>query len=586
MLKRSRYFLFYATFTLLTACIGNEEGINPTNTPIGLTVPAIDQGTSIPTVTETVLNTSPSTHTPTAIPAPTNTATPIPLDLSLTPDGVLLLPVPKLYEGDLVTFQIAPYLPEGVGFNDVRVQILVDNEQIVKEILNWRSLGGDTYGLYEWVWDTADQAGQHTITVILDPDDRVQLGDENPNNNQAVVNVTVNPRSNLPPLAADAGWVTAVNSCCTLHVVSGTAAHRDLDQLLTAVDAAFIEASNRLGEPIIQQYDVFFIDRVLGQGGYASGAMVVSYLDRNYTGGGINEVLVHEAVHLIDHSFAPNRITFLAEGVAVWATGGHYQQEDLGRRVAALIETGDYVPLAELIDNFYPTQHEVSYLQAGSLIEYLVEAYGWELVRNFYSDTTVYDGQSLSSAADTNFQLYFDKSLAEIEGDWLSYVLGLPRDAQETADLETTIRFYNVMRQYQEQFDSTAYYLSAWLPSPFELERQGITADFIRHPETAANIALESLLISAHTALRSGEYERANALLDSVIRVLENDGTFLDPLAGNYLDIVRTTSAMGYQVQQIEVNGTVATVSVIRPNNINLIQLNLTLENNSWVLAQ
>ncbi|NIP22450.1 MAG: hypothetical protein GWO38_01210, partial [Phycisphaerae bacterium] len=183
--------------------------------------------------------------------------------------------------------------------------------------------------------------------------------------------------------------------------------------------------------------------------------------DRNYSGGGVYEVLVHEAVHLIDHTFAPNRITFLAEGVAVWVTGGHYEQEDLGQRVAALIELDAYVPLAELIDNFYPTQHEISYLQAGGLIDYLVEIYGWDRVRDFYSDTTVYDGSSLSNSVDINFQLYFNKSLAQIEAEWISYVRGLPRDASETADLQTTIRYYEVMRQYQAQFDSTAYYLNA-----------------------------------------------------------------------------------------------------------------------------
>jgi hypothetical protein len=142
------------------------------------------------------------------------------------------------------------------------------------------------------------------------------------------------------------------------------------------------------------------------------------------------------------------------------------------------------------------------------------------------------------------------------------------------------------MRQYQEKFDTTAYYLSAWLPSPAEVERLGITADLTRHPETATNIALESLLLSAHAALDARDYDRANGLLDSVIRVLDNDGTFLDPLAGTYLDIVRTTTVMNYQVQQISVDGTEALVSVTRPNRVELIQLNLILENNSWILAQ
>jgi hypothetical protein len=554
----------------------------------GVALETPPQVTAVPTITTepTIVAVPSVTDTPTAIPVPTNTPAAVPVDLSLTLGGVVLLPVPKIYEGDFVTFKIAPILPDGVGSNDVRVQILVDNEQILKEILNWRSLGGETYGLYEWAWNTTGQTGQHTITVIVDPDDRIQIGDENPNNNQVIINVTINPRSDLSAIDANAAWVTASNNCCTLHVVTGTAAYRDLSQLLTTVDAAFLEASNRLTEPFNQKYDVYFIDRVLGQGGYASGAMVISYLDRNYTGGGVYEVLVHEAVHLIDHTFAPNRITFLAEGVAVWVTGGHYHREDLGRRVAALIELGAYVPLAQLIDNFYPAQHEISYLEAGGLINYLVEIYGWDQVRDFYSDTTVYDGTSLSSSVDINFQLYFGKTLAEIEAEWISYVQGLPRDPQETADLQTTIRYYDVMRQYQEKFDTTAYYLSAWLPSPAEVERLGITADLTRHPETATNIALESLLLSAHAALDARDYDRANGLLDSVIRVLDNDGTFLDPLAGTYLDIVRTTTVMNYQVQQISVDGTEAMVSVTQPNRVELIQLNLILENNSWILAQ
>jgi hypothetical protein len=554
----------------------------------GVALETPPQVTAVPTITTepTIVAVPSVTDTPTAIPVPTNTPAAVPVDLSLTLGGVVLLPVPKIYEGDFVTFKIAPILPDGVGSNDVRVQILVDNEQILKEILNWRSLGGETYGLYEWAWNTTGQTGQHTITVIVDPDDRIQIGDENPNNNQVIINVTINPRSDLSAIDANAAWVTASNNCCTLHVVTGTAAYRDLSQLLTTVDAAFLEASNRLTEPFNQKYDVYFIDRVLGQGGYASGAMVISYLDRNYTGGGVYEVLVHEAVHLIDHTFAPNRITFLAEGVAVWVTGGHYHREDLGRRVAALIELDAYVPLAELIDNFYPAQHEISYLEAGGLITYLVEIYGWDQVRDFYSDTTVYDGTSLSSSVDINFQLYFGKTLAEIEAEWISYVQGLPRDPQETADLQTTIRYYDVMRQYQEKFDTTAYYLSAWLPSPAEVERLGITADLTRHPETATNIALESLLLSAHAALDARDYDRANGLLDSVIRVLDNDGTFLDPLAGTYLDIVRTTTVMNYQVQQISVDGTEAMVSVTQPNRVELIQLNLILENNSWILAQ
>jgi hypothetical protein len=44
--------------------------------------------------------------------------------------------------------------------------------------------------------------------------------------------------------------------------------------------------------------------------------MVVSYVDRRYAGGGLHELLVHEATHILDQQFAPQRISFLAEGLA------------------------------------------------------------------------------------------------------------------------------------------------------------------------------------------------------------------------------------------------------------------------------
>jgi hypothetical protein len=128
--------------------------------------------------------------------------------------------------------------------------------------------------------------------------------------------------------------------------------------------------------------------------------------------------------------------------------------------------------------------------------------------------------------------------------------------------------------------------LSAWLPSPSEAERQGTTAEFSRHPETATHIALEALMLSAHSALQAGDYARSNALLDSVTRVLDNGGTFLDPLAGTYLDIVRTTASMDYQVQRITVEGTQAIVFVIGPDNQGLRQLNLVLQNSTWIVTQ
>ena len=338
---------------------------------------------------------------------------------------------------------------------------------------------------------------------------------------------------------------------------------------------------------MVANYDVYLIDRIIGQGGYAIESMVVSYLDRNYVGGGLNELLVHEAVHLIDRQFAPNRLAFLSEGLAVWVSGGHYKQEDLNQRMAALVEMGRYDPLSNLIEDFYSVQHEIGYLEAAGLITYLVDLYGWPQVRAFYADTTADDGITLTKAVDANMKLYFDKSLEEIEAGWMDYLETLPRNREAAGDLRATIRLYDAVRQYQKIYDSSAYFGDAWLPSPHDMEKLGATADFTRHPESTVNITLETMLNAASVALQRGNLSQANALTSSVIRVLANDGLILDPLAGAYRNLVLASIVLGYEVQQISLSGNQAVVSVtgMEGKTLSLIQLTLQ-EDREWAVTR
>ena len=482
-----------------------------------------------------------------------------------------------------MTVQVLASVPTNINPAEVAVQLLIDDVSIANGTLNGRNLGGDAVGLFAWVWES--DPGDHQLSVILDPQDAIVIGDENPNNNRADLSVPVQPQSALPPDEQGAVWITAETEYANIHAVSGTAAARDLALLQEATDRAAEQAIDRLQEQPQQKFEVYFIDRVLGQGGYAGSSMVVSYLDRDYAGGGLHEVLVHEMIHLLDQQFTQHRVPFLVEGVAVWASDGHYKPENLDHRMAALREIGLYVPIAELIDDFYPAQHEIGYLQGAGFVKYLVDSYGWPAVREFYTGINPDEAGMPSQMIDQALQRHFNKSLEEFEGEWTAYLDRIPYGPEAEIDLATTLRYYDTMRRYQLQYDPTAHFLQAWLPFPQELETRNITADLTRHPETEVNVALETMLQSVNSALMTGNYNRANAILDSVGRVLASQGLFVDPIAAHHLEIVRSLSALGYEVQAIEVIGNQALVLAHSGSNTDLSEVNLVLRNRGWVVT-
>lgn len=562
--------LFLLSFS---ACTLINETLPASPTAVAVITPIPPTPAAAPTVV------------PTDTAVPTITPTPFPPDLSISPEGVRLYPVPDIYAGEKVTFQILAHVPDNVNPADVTVHLLVNYQDVVSGTLNASNLQGNGVGLFEWAWDTSDAVGTHLVHIILDRYDTIQTGDENRDNNQAVLEVAVQDPAALSQPQRNAAWVTAETNCCVLHVVKGTAAERDLNQLMVAVETAVQQAATRLGEQPARQLDVYLIDRVIGQGGYAGYSIVVSYLDRSYANNGFHQIMTHEAVHILDRQFAPERINSLAEGVAVWASDGHYKPENIDRRAAALVSIGQYVPLAQLFDNFYPVQHEIGYLESAGFVKFLIDNYGWRRFRDFYSSVSADDATTLSGAVDINLQQHFNLTLAEAESQWLAYLAQQPPDPVTVADLKATVRFYNIMRHYQQRYDPTAFFLTAWLPHPETLEREGNPADLTRHPQDEVNVTLEVMLQAADTAVRVGNYEQANILLDSIERVL-NSGEFIDPLARNYLEVVRTASEADFEVQQIELNGNQALVKATPSNDVHLMELTIILSGGDWVLWQ
>ena len=492
--------------------------------------------------------------------------------------------MPVVYAGDKVTFQLLPHVPSSLRVGDVNATILVDGVQVASGPLDRRNWNGQAEGIYEWAWNTTGLAGDHQIEVVLDPTDTIQSGDEDPTNNRVTLTTTVEVASGQAALDAAATWQTTEISCCFVHVVSDTAAARDLTTLLPLLESAVVQAANKLAIMPSQKLHVYLIDRVVGQGGFAGTDMVVSYVDRRYAGGGFYELLVHEATHILDQQFAPQRVTFLAEGLAVWVSGGHYKAEDLNERSAALVATGRYVPLAQLIDDFYPVQHEIGYLEAGGFVTYLIDRGGWSRFKEFYSDISASDAPTVSAALDLNLQAYYGATLAQLESEWLASLQSRSVNPAAVEDLQTTIRYYDIARRYQELYDPTAHYLSAWLPHPTQVRELGNPADLTRRPEEEINITLEVMLVAADTAARAGDYSRANVILASIENILDNGGTIIDPMATSYLRIVRAAAEYGYELHAVDLNGATAQATATQAPDIRLKNLVMEQRGSSWVI--
>ena len=568
-------FVFVILVTLLAGC---------SQIPTSLLSESTETPRPVPSATQTLFPT-PLPLTATPIP-PTLTATPS-ADLSLIPAQISIYPVPQLYAGDLATFQITAYVPDQIPLNTVDVDVYLDGEFLVRHELDSRNLGGQARTVIEWAWDTSNAVGDHTVTVVLDPDNKIIDGDNDESNNQHVLDVSVLSDRSRPLLDAQAEWISHETDQAHIHVIAGTAAERDLGLLIPMVDHAITQASTQLQEAPRRKFDVYFIDRVIGQGGYAGNAMVVSYLDRNYSGGEIYEVLVHETIHLLDRQFVGDgRLNFLAEGVAVWATGGHYKPEDLQGRAKALLENDLYIPLSILIDDFYPVQHEIGYLQAGAFVEFLIDQYGWDTIRNFYTAVDIRNVASRSAEVDALLQQYTGQSLEQLELAWLTSLQAYPSDIAIEQDMLASVRFYNVMRQYQLLHDPTAHFLHAWLPRPNQLREQGFTAELNRHPKAEINLVLETMLSEADIALRAGDYQQTNVLLNSVERMLKNNGLSADPLSRGYLEIITKATEWGFEVHSVELGGSEATVWATNPYSPNLQKLTFSRNQNGWFMLQ
>ncbi len=532
----------------------------PTRQP---TEPA--QPTRSPAPTET----AEATLAPTLVPLPSPQPQPSPQSgLYLRPEDVTFHPEPFLYSGDVVSLEVVvEEVHNDPEWQEAVMSLFVD-ARTGKPLATTRF---ETFGIEErlqatftWVWDTTGLEGPQTLVIAVSPTGA--HGAEPTPEPLDVLTLTVNllPADQRPLPEPLARWAQAESVCCIFHYLTYTAAARDIEHIKAEADVAFEQVEETLGVTRDDKVVFTLLSRLLGHGGFAAGEISLTYIDRNPAGLNLLNVFEHEGTHLLDRRIAGARPIIMTEGLAVYVAGGHYKPEDLDARMAALLALGRYIPLEELADNFYLSQHEIGYLEGGAFVKFLVDTYGWQRFKAFYGsfNSAPTDSAQLSAALQANF----NKTLSEAEAGWLARLRSLPSDLAQAAerDLRLTVELYDTLRRYQQKNDASAYFLSAWLPSGPEARQRGIVADFVRHPAAPENIALETMLAAAQHTLETGDFDQTERLLASVNAVLDAGNLFLDPLAADYLEIVNDLSAEGYEAQTITLDGDTATITAIR----------------------
>jgi hypothetical protein len=414
------------------------------------------------------------------------------------PDG-------PLYIGDQVSFEVLA--PPATGDNSGSIEVNFNGQMLGRAGFAPYGIGERSQATLWWIWDTRDlKPGRYTLTFTRLPDNTVWTE-----------TFSLNPADQVPSPEPGAHWVSTTTVCCNLYYITGTAAERDITTLSQEADEQSAAVSVQMGSTLNQRIDIIFMSRVIGHGGFTWSGIYTSYLDDNYIGNEMSILFHHEFVHYYDSALGGGYLpSMLQEGLAVYLTGGHFKPEPLGPRAAALLNLGWYIPLTTVADNFYRQQHDIGYLEAGALVQYLVETYGWGAFNEFYRNIPAPENQSDSAVLETAFHDHFGISFAVLEAAFQAYLQSQSIPEAVGTDLQLTVTFFDTVRRYQEVLDPSAFFLNAWLPDSSVMRQRGIVADFLRHPEGWQNRLVESLLIRSHKELFSGDYKSAESTLNWV----------------------------------------------------------------------
>lgn len=455
--------------------------------------------------------------------------------------NVHAFPGPDHYAGDVLTFEIQ----SNSSFEDMfTVSMALDSGEPTKVTATFTPYA---HVFLPMAFDTTNMTGRHTLKFTTAD------GELNESYSFEVL-----PADQRPANETSATWQTMETDCCSFHYLSDTAAARDIDFIAKHFQQGANEFETIMQAEIRSKMDVYLIDRILKNGGFGgSGKLMISYTDRYYGptvgGAGLETLARHEFSHAADISLegAADGVEFNYEGLAVYVAGGHYKPEPLAQRGAALFDLGYSMP----VDEFIP-QHELAYLHAAAILTYIVDTYGEEKLWQFLKSDTVQD-EKLMPMEDA-IRPTFGISLEEFDQGFQTW-LEKNEPGDQLDDLRLTIELQDLRREYQEQYVSEPTFLL--LEDVDAAARPEYLPIIMREARAPANIAVELIIAHGQQAIVNGDYARAEDLNEVLAGILSS-GTFENPMAKDYLEIVLAAADEGYEVVGLNIEGDQAEASV------------------------
>jgi len=505
----------------------------------------------------------------TPLPEATQASSLLPVDDTerLFPAGVVrAYPGPEHYAGDVLTFEIT----NDGSFGDGTINLLMslDNQKPTEAFAtsSWTGF------LLPRVLDTANLSGRHTLQFRT-PDGKL-------NETYAF---DVLPAEKRPANERHATWLVKETDCCSFHYISETAAARDIDFISEHFQKGAEEFSTITGSKIDTKLNIYLADRLWGNGGFGGGGeLLISYTDRYYGptigGEGLEVLARHEFTHAADIGLTStglgiDGIDFNYEGLAVYVAGGHYKDEPLAERGAALYDLGYYVPVEQYLNI---SQHELAYLYPAAMLTYISETYGtkkmWEFIE---SDDNPHDGKP--GPLEAAIQAAFGITLKEFDQGFQAWLEG-HEPGEQLIDLRLTIELQDLRRQYQDTYSPAPKFLLA--EQPDEVAHPEYLPLVMREARGPANIATELIIANGQQALLDGDYPKVEAL-DKALADILSTGRFENPLARDYLDIALTAASADYEVVNVEIQGDRAHARVTTKPPI-LSDLELQKINDTW----